>query len=86
MEKINVKRVFGTAEFAGSGKGYGLKVGKRYTVSIAYLDTGAVQVHVDDTADALCFIDYKTQNDFELEWGQVTRTSKKKYFEGLVGL
>lgn len=86
MEKIKVKRVFGTADFAGSGKGYGLKAGKRYTIGIAYLDTGGVQVHVDDTADALCFIDYKTQHDFEQEWKEFEKISKKKYFEGLVGL
>ncbi|MCX2429893.1 hypothetical protein [Pedobacter sp. GR22-10] len=81
MENTKVKRTYGSAEFAGSGKGYGLKVGKRYRMGIAHLvDSGSLQLHLDE-GDSFLFIDYNSQNDFDAEWKAFEKISKRLFFE-----
>ncbi|WP_162799995.1 hypothetical protein [Pedobacter jeongneungensis] len=81
MEKVKVKRVFGNAEFVGPAKKYGLKLGHRYQIRIAYLvDSGSLQLHLD-TQETLFFIDYLTQHAFDKEWIDFKKISKKAYEE-----
>lgn len=81
MEKTKIKRTYGSAEFAGSGKGYGLKVGKSYQMGIAHLvDSGSLQLHLDE-GDSFLFIDYTSQIDFDLEWKNFQKIPMKLFFE-----
>lgn len=79
MEEIKLRRVLANATFAGSGKEYGLKVGQRYKIAIAYLVSYVgLQVALDDNNDALLVIDYQAQHDFDREWKDLKNLSKKR--------
>ncbi|GAA4199548.1 hypothetical protein GCM10022289_10070 [Pedobacter jeongneungensis] len=69
MEKIKLKRLYVTVEFAGLNAEYGLKAGQRYQMTIAYLiDLGSTQSILENVEDYLFFINYSFARGFDRDW------------------